>query len=118
MARNEVNDLTLGRRLDFVDDKYDSPGCYFCAPLGGVRVTGRKGGRLSIVLGPDAGFIFITLTLIITPSVFLILHYWGNAVSYVFTGSTILTVMSYLTVALSDPGILLKVCVVVWVGYS
>ncbi len=118
MARNEVNDLTLGRRLDFVDDKYDSPGCYCSAPLGGVRVTGRKGGMFSIVVGPDAGFILITLLLIITPSVFLILHDWGESISYAFTVSTILTVISYLTVALSDPGILLKVCVVVWVGYS
>ncbi len=119
MARNEVNDLTLGRRLDFVDDKYGgSPGCYCCAPLGGMCVTGRKGGRHSIVLGPDSGFMFITLALILVPSIFLIHSYLGgvDVISYLFIGSTVLTVMCYLVTALSDPGILLKVCVCCCMG--
>ncbi len=118
MERGEIDTLTLGRRLNFEDDKCSgSPGCYFCAPLGGMLVTGRKGGRFSIILGPDAGFIFFTLALIIVPSVFLIIFYWGNFVSYAFTLSTGCLVIMYLITALSDPGVLLKVCVVVSAGH-
>ncbi len=109
MTSAQVDRLVLGRRLDFIDDRSNSPGYYFCAPLGGLYVTGRKGGRFSIVLGPDWCFIFITLSLIIIPSSFLILHFWRGIFSYLLIASGSLLTIAYLNVALSDPGILLKV---------
>jgi hypothetical protein len=88
---------------------------YCCAYLGGyLLLCGTKGGVFprSFLLGPDRCCVPVTLGLLIAPAMFLIVLISQEAhllwAVLLLSCTTTLSVVTYLCVALSDPGIVLK----------